>query len=314
VSSEFERIAEIRRRLAGDGAGVRIGIGDDAAVLAPSPHAQAVSVDAQVEGVHFLRELLAPSDIGYRAVVAALSDLAAMGARPRAALLALTLPPEFADAELYAIIDGAAEAQRQYACPVVGGNLSRGGALSLTTTVIGDAPENALTRSGARAGDALFVSGELGGAAFGFALLQARRGEQGPQSVQRWRRPTARIADGVSLCGVASAAIDVSDGLLRDLGHLAEASGVGFELELAAIPVARELASIASQRDQDPMTLALGGGEDYELLFTAPNDVVPGLGTRIGRATVKPGIRLLDAAGRSVAPPAFVGFDHFGQC
>ncbi len=313
VAGELERIVEIRRRLEHASGELRLGIGDDAAVLLPSPRGQALSVDAQVEGVHFRRNLLSLTDIGYRALAAALSDLAAMGARPRAALLALVLPPELADAELYAIIDGVAEAQREHACAVAGGNLARGRELSITTTVVGDAPEPPLSRAGARPGDALRVTGTLGGAALGLALLQAGRGEIAPRSVQRWRRPAPRIADGMALCGVASAAIDVSDGLLRDLQHVAEASGVGFELELARLPLDPELSAGARALGLDATALALSGGEDYELLFTAADDATRSPGTRIGRATVAPGLRLLDARGRNVAPPALPGFDHFAD-
>jgi thiamine-monophosphate kinase len=312
VSGEFERVAEIRRRLTFASDQVLLGIGDDAAVLSQSARAQVLSVDAQVEGVHFRRELLAPGDIGYRAFVAALSDLAAMGARPRAALIALILPQALGDEELYAIVDGIAEAQREYACAVIGGNLARGGELSITTTVVGDAASATLTRAGARPGDGLFVTGELGGAALGLALLQAGKGELGPQCVARWRRPSAKIREGQALTGVASSAIDISDGLLQDLGHLSEASGVGFELELARLPIAPETARVAPQLRLDACALALGGGEDYELLFTAsPEGAGATHGARIGTAVRAPGVRVVDAEGRSVNTPSGVGFDHF---
>jgi thiamine-monophosphate kinase len=312
VSGEFERIAEIGRRLAFGSAEIALGIGDDAALLTPSAHQQALSVDAQVEGVHFHRDLLSAPDIGYRGLAAALSDLAAMGARPRAALVSLVLPAAFADAELYALVDGIAEAQREYSCPVVGGNLASGGELSITTTVLGDAPDQPLTRAGARPGDALFVTGELGGAALGLLLLQSGKAELGEKSVLRWRRPVARIAEGAALIAVASAAIDVSDGLMQDLQHLCSASHIGVEVELDRLPLAPELARVAPQLGADPVLLALTGGEDYELAFTAPGAALFDIGTRIGTVVPGSGVRLLNAAGHSVSPPKVAGYDHFG--
>ena len=308
---EFERIAEIERRLAVPSAEVVLGIGDDAAVLAPSPHAQVWSVDAQVEGVHFRREWLTLEDVGYRAFVAALSDLAAMAARPRSALVSLCVPKALRDAELYAIVDGIAAAAREYACVVSGGNLAAGGELSITTSVIGEVAGAPLTRSGARPGDALYVTGELGGAALGLALLLRGQTTGGARSVARWRRPVARIAEGLKLAGVASAALDVSDGLLQDLAHLAAASGVGFELEADRIPVHAELVQLAASLGLDAVALALSSGEEYELLFCAGAEAAQNVGTRIGHATQEPGIRLLDAHGREIALPTTAGFDHF---
>lgn len=313
MSDEFERIEQIRRRLVFASADVQLGIGDDAALLAPSARAQAVSVDAQVDGVHFRRDLLAPADIGFRALATALSDLAAMGARPRAAFVALVTPPGLPESELYAIADGFAQAQRAFSCAVAGGNLASGGELSITTTVIGDAPDSPLTRSGARPGDALYVTGELGGAALGLAALCAGREQLAPASVARWRRPSARIEQGGALAWIATAAIDVSDGLLQDLAHLEQAGGVGFELQLPSLPLGAELARACAALVLDPHALALAGGEDYELLFTLPAATKPPFGTRIGTATSARGIRILDASGRPVNPPARPGFDHFAR-
>jgi thiamine-monophosphate kinase len=308
---EFDRIAEIARRLALPSADIVLGIGDDAAVLAPSAHPQVWSVDAQVEGAHFRREWLALEDVGYRAFVAALSDLAAMAARPRSALVALCLPPALSDAELYAIVDGIAAAAREYGCPVSGGNLAAGRELSITTSVLGETLGAPLTRSGACAGDALYVSGALGGAALGLSLLQSGHAERAPRSVACWRRPVARIGEGLALDAVANAAIDISDGLLQDLAHLAFASRVGFELEAASIPLHPELAELAPELGLDALAFALGSGEEYALLFSAGADRRPSVGTRIGRAVEKPGIRLLDAGGREIALPVAAGFDHF---
>ena len=318
MATEFERIAEIRDRLGiadSASAGVALGIGDDAAVLAPSARAQVLSVDAQVEGVHFRHDLLAAPEIGARALSAALSDLAAMGARPRAALLALVVPPEFADSTLYAIVDGVAEASRRYGCPVIGGNLARGAQLSLTSTVIGEAIGAPLTRSGARPGDRLFVAGELGSAALGLRALLAGRAGEVPGAVARWRMPQALLAIGQLLgaasAGAVSAAIDASDGFLQDLGHLASASNVGFEIELARLPLGPDVAEHARALGADPLALALAGGEDYALLFTASADARALPGSEVGRASAQPGIRLRNEHGELVAPPSTRGFDHF---
>jgi thiamine-monophosphate kinase len=189
--------------------------------------------------------------------------------------------------------------------------MATGSELSITTTVVGDAPDAPLTRSGVRPGDALFVTGTLGAASLGLQLLRAGRGELAPACVERWRRLVARVREGAQLAGTASAAIDVSDGLLQDLGHLASASGVGFELELSQLPLAPGLELACRVLGLDPQALALAGGEDYELLFTLPDGRIPPLGTRIGRAVAAQGVRLLDRQGRVVAPPPNAGFQHF---
>lgn len=312
MSGEFERIAEIRRRLgvSAEPGGLLVGNGDDAVVLAPSASAQVLSVDAQVEGVHFRQDLLSAEDIGYRALSAALSDLAAMGATPRAALLAIVVPASCDDARLFAIADGVAEAASQYRCPIVGGNLARGGELSLTTTVVGECGGPALTRAGARDGHGLFVAGELGGAALGLRALLAGRGELVPEAARCWRRPLARIDAGRAIANQASAAIDVSDGLLQDLAHLASASSVGFEVELERLPLAAELSAHAALVGSDALALALSGGEDYALLYTAPAGACPP-GVRVGRACTERGVRLRAANGVLVPPPPTPGFDHF---
>jgi thiamine-monophosphate kinase len=310
VLGEFERIAEIRRRLSYESSEVVLGIGDDAAILAPTSHGQVCSVDTQVEGVHFRLDRSAPADIGDRALVVALSDLAAMGASPRAALVSLIVPAALDEPTLFAIVDGIARAQRTYDCPVVGGNLARGGELSITTTVIGAAPSSPLTRDRARPGDALFVTGELGSAACGLALLLAGHADRLHPCVQRWQHPVARIPEGRLLAGVASAAIDISDGLLQDLGHLAQASNVGFELQLTSLPLHPDLLQTAPSLGLVALTLALTGGEDYELAFTVPPGSDTAVGTRIG--TVVPGtaIHVLGPDGREVSV-ANAGFDHF---
>jgi thiamine-monophosphate kinase len=314
MADEFERIAELQRRFACDAAQVALGIGDDAALLRTTADS-VLSVDSCVEGVHFERELLDFHTLGRRALEAALSDLAAMGARPRACLCALILPTDLADAELYALADGYAEAAREAGAPVIGGNLARGRELSITSTVLGDAGPRTLTRGGARPGDTLFVTGELGAAALGLALLKAGRPELGPAFVTRWRAPRARLAEGQLLAPHASAAIDVSDGLLQDLEHLCRASGVGAELWAERLPLLPGHHEVAAALGLDGLSLALSGGEDYELIFTqaAPQAPAGVAATAIG-GIVDLGVRVLDvldAQGRPIAIGQR-GFRHFG--
>jgi thiamine-monophosphate kinase len=284
MSDEFSRIEEIKRRLLTDSNEVQITIGDDGAVLTPSDASQILSVDAQVEGIHFCRDFATWNDIGYRSFVAALSDLAAMGAQPRVALVSLILPIEFADNDLYCLIDGISEAATAYRSPVVGGNLSAGAQMSITTTVIGQSRKEALTRNGARPGDAIYLTGRVGRAALGLRCLQNDKEARGIDFVHCWRRPRARIAEGLKLARLASAAIDISDGLLQDLSHVCRASNVNAEINSDAIPLDETYCDLAKELGHYPLALALTGGEDYELLFTAPRDTpIEGLGTRIGR-------------------------------
>ena len=281
------------------GACVRIGPGDDAAVTATPPGMELVSsIDALVADVHF-PAAAGPSLIGYRAIMVSASDLAAMGAAGGFILVALNLPEGDADwvAEL---ARGMAEAADQLGLSVVGGNIAAG-PLAVTVSVHGFVPAGqALTRAGARVGDDVFVTGHLGGAAAAVARGDLA-GCQSPGDLDvlsdRYFRPRARLAEGVRLLGVASSAIDLSDGLLQDLSHIGERSGVGFDLEAPAVPVANG-ATLAQ---------ALSGGDDYELCFTMAT-VPPPLDValhRIGRVVAKPGIRLNGKA----ADPS--GYQHF---
>jgi thiamine-monophosphate kinase len=313
MSEEFSRIAEIRQRLRMSSAEVEIGIGDDAAVLSPTNAYQVVSVDTAVQGVHFRPEFASWPQIGYRSMVAALSDLAAMGARPRAALVALILPVEFEDGPLFELVDGLAEAAREYGSPVVGGNLSAGAELSITTTVIGQSEDAILTRSGATPHDRICVTGTIGAAALGLRCLQA--GYNGPAAapfIERWRRPTALILEGQLLLNAASASIDISDGLVQDLGHLCAASDVGAELHLGDLPLYAGATELARELHSDALDLALSGGEDYELIFTFPSRAdLPPVGTCIGVVTAQRGsIALLDRQGRPVTA-THTGYKHW---
>lgn len=315
MSDEFERIAKLRERFAASGAQqVLLGIGDDAAVLR-NPNADVVlSVDTAVDGVHFTRALAPLPAIGARAFSAAISDLAAMGARPQAALSSLIVPRELSLQEFEALTLGIAQAAADYACPVIGGNLSSGNQLSVTTTVIGTSHGAGLCRSGARPGDRIYVTGTLGDSALGLALLKRGAAERGPEFVARWRAPRARIAEGIALLGRASAAIDVSDGALQDLGHVCEASGLGAEVFAGRVPLRAGFSALAAELGLNPLELALFGGEDYELIFTLPDQAQePGLGTCIGRMLATPGpVRVLDDQG-GIVPLAGRGYRHFGE-
>jgi thiamine-monophosphate kinase len=312
---ERARVARLRAIFAaGRGAsGVEVDIGDDAAVLAPAMGHEVLSVDAHVEGVHFRRGWLSVREIGARAAAAALSDLAAMGAEARAVLLSLALPAWIDDEALDALAVGVRDAADEAGARVVGGNLARASELSLHTTVIGRMSATPLLRRGAMPGHGVFVTGTLGSAALGLAALGAGRADHPllAPHVARWRRPRPRLVEGRRLAEVASAAIDVSDGLAGDLAHVAEASGVGILLDASELPFAPGFAASCAVLDRDPVALALSGGEDYELAFTAPISKVAGeLATRIGVVLEGPGgVEVRDSAGRRVAAG---GFDHFG--
>lgn len=308
--SEWSRIALLRAALSGTaGERVLLGIGDDAAVLAPSAEPLVWTVDAAVEGVHFRRDLLTLADAGYRATMAAASDLAAMGATPLGLLAALVLPSWVTDADVAALAAGQREAADALGAPVIGGNLARGGELSITTTALG-AAARPLTRAGAQPGDLLWMAGPVGLAAAGLALLLGGRA-QPEVAVRAWRRPLARIGAGLAAARCARAAIDVSDGLAQDVGHMARASGVTAVLDEAAI-VGPDLRDAAAACGRDAVELALQGGEDYALVVALP----PGEGldgfVRIGEVVAGDGsVKLRRADGAVIALEAR-GFDHFG--
>jgi len=321
-SSELERVEKLTRIFATTGAEsgaerVLVGIGDDCAVLLPGPDPLVWTVDAAVEGVHFRRDLLSFEDIGYRATMAAASDLAAMGAEPAGVLSALVLPDDVGDEGLEAVARGQREAVGALGTAVVGGNLARGGELSLTTTVLGRAPRP-VPRGGARPSDALWLMGPVGLAAAGLRLLMEGRPVETAAAracVAAWRRPRARIAEGLAMRVVATAAIDISDGLARDVGHLAHAGGVRAVIDVATLDSA-ELRAAAEELGASAGDLALFGGEDYAIAFAAPEGVSVAGATRIGWFEER------DATGGAVVVirPDGVreeiregGFDHFAR-
>ena len=314
-SGEFDLIARYFTRPA---RGAVLGVGDDCALLAPGAGMQlAVAADMLVEGRHFFAGT-DPQALGHKALAVSLSDLAAMGAQPWAFLLALALPD--ADASwLAAFSAGMFALADAHGIELVGGDTTRG-PRNLCITVLGQLPAGqALRRDAARAGDQLWVSGTPGDARLALGQLRGEWRIAGFDAALRARleRPTPRVALGLALRGVAHAAIDVSDGLLGDLGHLLRASGVGAEVDVDAIPASAPLAAQPSARRRD---CQLAGGDDYELLFTAPADARDAVLRAadaaatpvacIGRIDAAPGLRLRDAAGAALHD-TYASFDHF---
>lgn len=318
-SSEFDIIRRYFEAHSPQRADVALGIGDDAALLVP-PAGQhlAVSVDTLVAGVHFPLET-DPAAIGHKSLAVNLSDLAAMGAEPAWATLALTLPTAD-EAWLAGFCAGFFALAREHGVALVGGDTTHG-PLSITVQVMGFVPPGqALTRAGARPGDGIYVTGTVGDAGAGLRVAQSKLNLPaliGDQLKTRLDRPTPRVAAGLALRGLASTAIDISDGLAADLGHILEASGVGAELELARLPLSEALRNCGIQ---EPWRLAASAGDDYELCFTLPRGKegealaqLVALGcpvTRVGTVTAEPGLRCVNAAGQAVTLVA-TGYDHF---
>ncbi len=286
---EFELLARIRERLPAPSARLRVGSGDDAAITVPGG-ATATSVDALVEGVHFRRDSNSLEQIGAKALAVALSDLAAMGAEPGEAYVFLGIPPDLDEDGCLELLGGVERVAAETDTALAGGDVTRAPVLTLAMTVVGHAerPEDLVTRAGARPGDALVVTGELGGAAAGLLLLEhepkpdvpVERGPYGHRStgtsaalVERQLEPRPRLEAGRALAAAgATAMIDLSDGLGGDARHLAEASGVSVQIDAAALPLAAGLAEVAGASGRDPLELAVSGGEDYELLAAIPTD------------------------------------------
>lgn len=266
--SEFEIIRRFFRRETPLRQDVVLGIGDDGAVVRVAEACDLViSTDTLASGVHFPADA-EPSDIGFRALAVNLSDLAAMGAEPAWAILALSLP-EAREAWLSGFARGFFSLADEASVQLIGGDITRG-PLAITVSVYGSVPRGeALLRSGARPGDLIFVTGTLGDAAAALELdLKTAPAAHARALRQRLLRPIPRLIVGVGLRGVASSVIDVSDGLASDLGHIVEASGVGARIEVASLPLSEPLCDLVGR--QQAWKLALSGGDDYELCFSAP--------------------------------------------
>ena len=325
LMGEFDLIQHFfqRESKAADGvaSGVALGIGDDCAVLTPTPGMQwLISSDMLVEGRHFL-PTVAPERLGHKALAVNLSDLAACGATPRAFMLALAMPR--ADERFLAgFVKGLFALADAQGITLIGGDTTQG-PLNICITVMGEAPPGtALLRSGARAGDDIYVSGQtLGDARLALEVFRGALslpGEQFEQVRRAMELPQPRNALGMALRGVATSAVDVSDGLLGDLGHILKRSAVGAQIDVDALP---RSAILAAQPLPVQRECGLSGGDDYELVFTAPAAASQAVQhaaqasgtvvTRIGRIEAAPGLRLTDAQGQAVPATAFTSFDHF---
>ena len=318
---EFGLIDRIKANVAASPS-VLLGIGDDAAALLPTPgHVTLITSDMLLEGVHFDLSFGDPQSLGRKSLSVNLSDLAAMGAYPRHFLLGIALPKEMSVEFMDGFMSGILEQAERFGATLVGGDTcaSKGG-LAISITALGEQrPELVVKRSGAKAGDLICVSGSVGDAAAG--LQELLRGVREGFLVSRQLDPTPRVAAGVALAeaGLASAMIDVSDGVLADLGHICESSGVGARLDLAMLPLSGEYRAACGA---DPYALALSGGEDYELLFCVGSKrrgEVEELFARlclnlsvIGEITEKQGVELVTAEGGRYEPRQR-GFDHFGK-
>jgi thiamine-monophosphate kinase len=320
---EFELLARIRERLPANGPRIHLGSGDDAAVSVPGG-ATATSVDALVDGVHFRRDLADPSQIGHKALATALSDLAAMGAEAGEAYVVLGLPPDLGEEECIELLDGMAALAAATGTALAGGDLSRAKELFLAVTVVGHSsdPRALVDRAGARPGDVLVLTGEIGGAAAGLELLEepalgsSLSVEEAGTLRGRQLEPMPRLAAGMALAKIgATAMIDLSDGLGADAGHLARGSGVKLEIEGDAVPLSQHARTLEEAAGRDPWRL-LSGGEDYELLACIPAgrleeaaDAVHAMEgtplTKVGEVRAGSGVEIRLPGGRLLEPGGF---------
>lgn len=321
---EFGLIDRLAKNTIVDSSGVVAGIGDDAAVLRPAPNRyQLVTTDMLVENIHFTLATSTLRQVGYKALAVNISDIAAMGGVPRHAVVAVALPPHLTVEAVLALYDGLKDAGRDYTVNIVGGDTvaSREG-LVINVTVLGEAgPHGVIRRSGARVGDVLAVTGTLGDAAAGLALLAAGAGDRypfAPPLLAAHRQPRPQVAAGLVLAAAgASSMDDISDGLASEAHEIASASRVGLEIDAAAVPLSAAVRAAAAALHRDPLDWALYGGEDFQLVFTIASDrltaaakTVPVPITAIGRVVpASQGVTLRTEQG--LAPLAPRGYNHF---
>ncbi len=322
---EHAIIGRIRARVPASPEAVVTGIGDDAAVVVPARNEfEVLTTDVLVEGVHFDRRFVGPADIGYKALAVNLSDLAAMAAVPRLALLSLVLPPALLVGDLDLLVGGLLDAATQFNVALVGGNIARSpGPLVVDVTVTGSVrPRRVLLRSGARAGDQLYVSGSIGSAAAGLASLGTEGGESESMAECRSRflRPEPRVRLGLLLGRnrAATACVDLSDGLADGVRQLTAASAVGAIIDAGQVPIDVAARTWFLGQGADPVRAAIQGGEDYELLFSVPSRRRRQLAaiarmahvhvTAIGRVTADRAVRLHREGTEQELPAGFVHF------
>ncbi|RME35964.1 MAG: thiamine-phosphate kinase [Thermoflexia bacterium] len=327
---EFGLIDRIARSLPPPGEGVIVGIGDDVAVLRSGERYLLATCDIQVEGVHFLREKIRPYQLGRKVVAINVSDIAAMGGVPRYLLVSLVLPKETEVEFVDGLYEGMREECSRWGAQIVGGNMAHSpGGVIVDLFLMGEVePDHLLRRSGARVGDRVLVTGTLGDSAAGLVLL-LNPGATCPDIhrefvLRRHLTPTPRLWEGraIARSGLATAAIDVSDGLASDIGHICEMSNVGVRLWADAVPISDAARAVAGAVGADLLEWALFGGEDYELLFTAPADRAEDLARWVQEETGTPvsligeivpadqGMGLVRADG-STHPLRKEGWDHF---
>ena len=313
---EFGFLSKLLPRLP-KGSGIIVGPGQDCAVIRCGGRRCLFTVDALVEGVHFERRWLSPHQLGRKSFLVNASDVAAMGGRPRFCVVSIAVPTDYRVRDLSALQAGIVAAASETGATVVGGNRTRAPQLSVSIALLADAPKRIVTRQGARPGDRIYVTGTLGDAALGCRALRDRpRGAV--HAIRRFREPSPRLQAGRVLVdsGIGSAMIDVSDGLVQDLGHICEESHVGAVIHTHRVPLSAAYRAVLGAHD----TLALHGGEDYELLCTVPERHVKRLErartrlgcpiTCIGEIVAGRRIRLLGRDGRDVSLTAG-GYDHF---
>lgn len=311
------------------GPGLIEGIGDDCAIIEGcNGRDYLVTTDALFEGIHFRRDWISPKTLGRKALSVNLSDIAAMGGRPLFYLVNIGIPKGMPKNEIELIFEGMAQIASANKVVLIGGDTcASSGGILLTITVIGEADRaKAVTRSGAHSGDTVYVTGTLGNAALGLAFLEKGvRGLEAREFIKRHDDPTPRISTGQWLCAstCASSMIDISDGLAQDLGHIAEASGVGIKIYTEALPLSENFIQAANFCGKDSLKLALTGGEDYELAFTVAGDklglfekmlavVAPTFGhkvTKVGEVCEGSGVQIIDIHGADIGL-SNGGFEH----
>ena len=318
MKNERQIVSRLKKILGSQKHGVKVGIGDDAAVLLPDARRLVVTVDCVVENTHFDLSYMTPEEVGWKALAVNLSDIAAMGALPESVVVSVGLPGERADELLPGLYKGIRKIANRYGVDVVGGNLSRSATFFVDVTALGrgTAP---LLRSGAKAGDWVGYFGKLGEAAAGYEVLKRlgrkRAFKKWPTLCRAQMVPTPQTERGISLGKIpgVNALIDVSDGLVSELGHLSHASKVEMEIETARISLSKPLQEAAMFLKRDPLELALYGGEDYALLFTASPKAWPTLQKQGAQwlGKVKKGKGIWAVAPGARWPLKAKGFDHF---